>query len=383
MRKIFNRDMTEQDWTITTLVVAAVMALVVTFAVQSLTSYVASQPAPVQTTATPLGAKPVQVAQNTAAPTTGQVWEASAPGRIEPRGGRVNIRPEASGIITQVFAAVHDRVKAGDILAILKDEEIRAKLEAARAEVAVRLGERDEEPSKNALVTERRKADDALAAAERRLYEARMEFDRLFIARRSGAATDAQVEAARAGITQAKANIAEQARNRATVLAKPKMPQPTRLDSGLQIARSELKVAELAYERTRVRAPVGGTVIGVDATVGEGTSPSSVLPLVVTADMTVMEVKAELDERDVSKVTGGQAVVIRSNAFPGQSFGGKVVMIKPALGSPALKARGPRKPSDVDVLEVKIALDGQTPLMPGMRVDVFFKPTQPVKAAAR
>ena len=33
-------------------------------------------------------------------------------------------------------------------------------------------------------------------------------------------------------------------------------------------------------------------------------------------------------------------------------------------------------------LEVKIALDGPTPLMPGMRVDVFFKPTPPVKAAA-
>ncbi len=132
-----------------------------------------------------------------------------------------------------------------------------------------------------------------------------------------------------------------------------------------------------------MRAPVDGTVISVDATVGEGTSPSTAVPLVVTADMTVMEVKAELDERDVSKVSGGQSVVIRSNAFPGRSFGGKVVMIQPALGSPSLKARGPRKPSDVDVLEVKIALDGQTPLMPGMRVDVFFKPVQPVKAASR
>jgi HlyD family secretion protein len=45
-----------------------------------------------------------------------------------------------------------------------------------------------------------------------------------------------------------------------------------------------------------------------------------------------------------------------------------------ALGPTRLGQRGPRKPTDVDVLEIVVDLDGQTPLLPGMRVDVFLKP---------
>ena len=36
-------------------------------------------------------------------------------------------------------------------------------------------------------------------------------------------------------------------------------------------------------------------------------------------------------------------------------------------------SRGPRRPNDVEVLEVLVSLDGNPPLLTGMRVDVFFK----------
>ena len=55
-----------------------------------------------------------------------------------------------------------------------------------------------------------------------------------------------------------------------------------------------------------------------------------------------------------------------------------------ALGPSRLGQRGPRRPTDVDVLEVIIDLSGQPPLLPGMRVDVFLKaeaPGQPAAAA--
>jgi HlyD family secretion protein len=55
-----------------------------------------------------------------------------------------------------------------------------------------------------------------------------------------------------------------------------------------------------------------------------------------------------------------------------------------ALGPSKLGQRGPRRPTDVDVLEVIIDLTGQPPLLPGMRVDVFLKaevPGQPAAAA--
>ena len=52
---------------------------------------------------------------------------------------------------------------------------------------------------------------------------------------------------------------------------------------------------------------------------------------------------------------------------------GVVTKLAPALGTPRITTRGPRRPNDVEVLEVLIALDGMPPLLTGMRVDVFFR----------
>jgi HlyD family secretion protein len=76
---------------------------------------------------------------------------------------------------------------------------------------------------------------------------------------------------------------------------------------------------------------------------------------------------------------------VRSDAFAGKDFEGKVVSLAQALGPSRLGQRGPRKPTHVDVLEVLIDLEGRPGLLPGMRVDVFFRPdatAQPAAAAS-
>jgi HlyD family secretion protein len=370
--------------TAVTLIMALALAAGITAAVHYLPGVVANQNVASGQTAT---SESIRTSDATGASqpaaTRQSTWQASAAGRVEPKGGRVQVRPEASGTILQVTAAVKDRVEKGDILALLDSSEIEARIEAARAEVSVRVGERDEEPEKNTLLIERRQADDAVAKAERALHQAQIGFDRLFISAHATASPDATaLENARKAIEDARRQVAAEKDKRAVILAKDGMPPPSRLDSGLAIARSDLRIAEIAYERTRVRATTSGTILDLNATRGEVANASAAAPIAVIGDVSELEVRAEVDERDVSKIFQEQSVVIRSNAFPGQDFTGKVTLVDPALGSPALKARGPRKPSDVDVLEVKIALDGETPLMPGMRVDVFFKKKDPVKAAA-
>ena len=72
-----------------------------------------------------------------------------------------------------------------------------------------------------------------------------------------------------------------------------------------------------------------------------------------------------------------------SDAFPGKDFEGKVSSMAQALGPSRLGQRGPRKPTDVDVLEIVVELSGQTPLLPGMRVDVFLRPESAAAAATQ
>jgi len=309
-------------------------------------------------------------------------WAASAPGRVEPLGGEIRISAQVPGRITEVLVAVNDKVAAGDLLLRFADEELVARVHAARAEVAVRKRDRDNEGVGKAA-QDRRTAEDNFANAERQLALAREELDRALKLRRSGTAADVdkardvvakageQLEQTRGGLRRATANGA---------------PAQTRLEAALAAGRAELSLADAALERTRIRAPSDGTILQLYARVGETAAPSPENPLVVVGDVTSLRVRAEFEERDIGKVRIGQAAVVRSDAFPGKDFEGNVSALARALGPSRLSQRGgPRRPTDIDVLEVIIDLTGQPPLLPGMRVDVFLRaalPQPPAAAAA-
>lgn len=316
---------------------------------------------------------------------TVQVWAASAPGRVEPKGGLVHFRAETSGQIMSVYARQNDVVKKGDLLVQLKDDDYLARLRQAKAEVAVRLGERNEDVPEDGkkpspLVKERRAAADAFASAERAIYAAQVAFDEVFLRHRNGGASEADLAQARQAIAAAEDTARQRKDELEAVRMKPNMPDPTRLDSGLALARADLRLAELAHLRTRVRAPVAGRVLRIDAQVGETTSPSQPVPLALIGDTSSLQVLAEVQERDISKVAIGQEVVVRSQAHEGRDFAGKVTEIAPSVGAPAIRSQGPKKRLDVEVLEVVVELAGKPPLKSGMRVDVFFRQPQQVSS---
>ena len=132
-------------------------------------------------------------------------------------------------------------------------------------------------------------------------------------------------------------------------------------------------MAEALLDKTRIRAPFAGTILEINAKQGEVVAPSPEQPLVVMGDMSVVRVKAEVDEGDVAKIKFNQKAFVRSIAHPGKDFDGKVTRIAPSLGRAKINPRGPRRANDVEVMEVTIDLDGTSPLLPGMRVDAFFR----------
>lgn len=313
-----------------------------------------------------------------------QTWAASAPGRVEPKGGEIRVTAQAPGRIADVLVGVNDKVNAGDLMVRIADEDLVARVRAAQAEVAVRKRDRDNE-SVAKSAQDRRSAEDAFANAERALAVARGDLDRALKARRSGTGADGDVDKAREAVNQASTRLDEASANLRKALASDTSTQ-TRLEAGLAQARAELSLAESALERARIRAPSTGTVLQVNARVGETAAPSPEAPLVVVGDVSALQVRAEFEERDIGKISIGQSAVIRSDAFGGRDFEGKVTSLARALGPSKLGQRGPRRPTDVDVLEVIIDLDGKPPLLPGMRVDVFLKaetPGQPAAAATQ
>jgi HlyD family secretion protein len=299
-------------------------------------------------------------------------WAASATGRVEPGAGEVRIGTAVPARIIEVLSSTNDVVKRGDLLVRLDDEDIALKIAAARAEVSVREREREEEEALE-LAAERREAEDALAKAERELYDAREDFDKAYRSVKGGDGSETDVETARTRVETAAAAIDARRAELMTVNAKDGMPQSQRLEASLAAARAELMAYEVALERTRIRAPSDGTVLNMIARVGEFAAPSPDSPLVVLGDISSLRLRAEVEERDAAKVHVGQAVVVKSDAYPDATFTGKVSSISQSLTSPRLATRGPRRPNDVEVVEVMVALDGKPPLLTGMRVDVFFE----------
>lgn len=308
-----------------------------------------------------------------AAPAKSPMWAASAPGRVEPRGGEVRVGAQSAGRISEVAAALNDVVQAGDLLIRIEDDDARARLVAADAEAAVRRRERDAEAASNRLAADRRTAEDQLAATERTALIARTDLDRALRLQRAGTGTADDVAKERAALKAALDKVdADRAALRRAQTAQG-IPLPTRLEAGLTAARAEVALAEQALERTRLRAPSNGTILQLNSRIGETVAPSPEQVLIVLGDLTALRVRAEVEERDVGRVRVGQAVVLRTDAFPGREFTGSVATRAQALGPAKLGQRGPRRPTDVDTLEVMIDVDAGTPLLPGLRVDVFFR----------
>ncbi|HML43551.1 MAG: efflux RND transporter periplasmic adaptor subunit [Hyphomicrobium zavarzinii] len=310
---------------------------------------------------------------------TRPVWAASATGRVEPKEGEIRISSEVPARIVEVIAKTNDRVAAGDVLVKLDSDDLIPKLIAAESEAEVRIRERDEEEA-TGVALERRKAEDALNDSERARFRAQGDLDEAVRQSKNGGDANA-VTAAREKLAEADKKVAEDRAALDTILAKPDLPLPTRLESALIAARTDVAQVENAIERTRVRAPSDGTVLNVWARAGEMAAPSPDAALVLFGDISSLRVRAEVEERDVTRIRVGQRVVVRADAFPDKDFEGVVTQLAPALGSPRITTRGPRRPNDVEVLEVLIGLDGTPPLLTGMRVDAFFRHEASASAA--
>lgn len=302
----------------------------------------------------------------------GTRWAATAPGKVEPRGGEIALVPEVGGKVIAVYAGAGDAVKAGDLIVQLKDEELRARRAAALNEVKVRTRERDDDkPARN--TKERIDAEDAVFTAERDLFKAREDFDTALIEMHGGSGSSEAVDIARLQLEAAELRVKSRRKELDDILDKEDTPLPNRLQGGLEAARDDLRILEIEIERRKLRAPSDGMIFDIDARAGEVISPAATSPVIRFGDNTALTVRAEVAERDLSAIKIGQSVVIQSPAFSGQDFEGTVAAIAPTLSRPEIGGRGPRQQSDVDVVEVTIDLKGETPLLSGLRVDVFFR----------
>lgn len=110
----------------------------------------------------------------------------------------------------------------------------------------------------------------------------------------------------------------------------PALDDLTLAQAELANAQAKLALAKENQSILELVSPMSGTVMAIDAQVGEAVSAS---PIITLADLTQPMLEVYLDETDLDKVAVGNPAEAIFDALPEQTFSGKVVAVDPSLSS--------------------------------------------------
>lgn len=298
-----------------------------------------------------------------------------AGGMVEPVGEERLIIPQVTGRVQRVLIDEGDQVQAGQLLAELENDEQRATLAGADAELAMRraelaalhAGARPEEISAARAARDEAAALQQQAAAEltrrQRMAERGLISIEALDEARTRAATGAAVE------QRAAAELA-------LLRAGTRQEELDAAAAALDAARAQQQRAAAALEKTRIHSPIDGIVLKRMLNAGETVTALAPEPLAMIGNMTQLMVRADIDELDIGRVRVGAAANVRSDAFPGQSFAGELVRISRRMGQRRALSDDPTQRRDAKTMEALIALEPGAPLPVGLRVDVRISANQ-------
>jgi membrane fusion protein (multidrug efflux system) len=241
--------------------------------------------------------------------------------------------PRVAGFIKEVLVEDNQQVKAGQLLALIDDRDLRAAAQAADAETLVAIAQ-----LQNARATLERQtsviaqAQASVVSAKAEMAFAEHELNRYNHLAGVGAGTVQSAQQARTRIDQANARLA----NAMAVLAAERKQvdiltaQRDAAEGGLKRAQAALEIASYELSYTRIIAPQDGMVGERAVRVGAYVTPGSkILAVVPLAQAYVI---ANYQETQLTNVQPGQNVQVRVDSLGGEALNGRVESIAPATG---------------------------------------------------
>jgi RND family efflux transporter MFP subunit len=210
---------------------------------------------------------------------------------------KASISSKATGRLEWLGVAEGSRVKAGDVIARIDDRDVVAQAQSLEASVrAARANvEQAEVERQNAQVEYRRNQELV---------------DKNFISKSALDNAKARLDRGQAAVNSAQAN----------------------LNAAIANARN----AQVSVDYTQIRAPFDGVILSKSANVGDLVTPFSNATdskgaVVTMADMSTLEVEADVSESNLAKVRVGQPAEIALDALPDSRFRGHISRMVPTV----------------------------------------------------
>jgi macrolide-specific efflux system membrane fusion protein len=247
-------------------------------------------------------------------------------------GAEVRVGARIPGRVDQLSVQAGDRVKAGQVIARLEQDDLLAAVEKARADLAaaeaklatVRNGARTQE-----LQT----AEAALRQAEANRLLTQVNLDRYRALYQDGGIALQQVDTAARDYDVAAAQV-RTAREQLSLTREKYTPEDLQYaEAQVLQAKAALRIAEANLGYATITAPISGIIASVSTQQGEtvtsGSAAAQAPTFVTIIDLGRLQVDAYVDETDIGKVHVGQEATFSVDAFPDKEFGGKVTAIYP------------------------------------------------------
>jgi HlyD family secretion protein len=296
----------------------------------------------------------------------------AAPGRVEAVSEEVRVSSELSGRLKAVNVEEGDRVQRRQVLAEIQNDDYRARVSEAEAELAQRQAELRRTVN-GARTQERREAEASMQAAEAVLNNAKTEAlrrrglaDRNVISRDEADRYERAYQVARAQYDQA-------AQHFSLIDADAREEDRAHAEAAVATAKAQLAEARAYLEKSYIRAPISGVILRKLRHTGESVSTQFDSPVVTMADDSVLRVRLDVDESDVSKLRVGQRAYVTAEAYGDHKFWGSVIRVGRILGKKNVRTEEPSEHVDTKILETLVELDPGQKLPLGLRVDSFVE----------
>jgi HlyD family secretion protein len=203
----------------------------------------------------------------------------------------VTVGTQVSGIVEELYADFNSIVRKGQVVARLDPSILQTQVETAKANLT-----------------------NAQANLERQKV----------------AVADAQSKLVRANELTARQLITKVDLENAEVTVKSAEAQLKSTQSQIVQAEAAVNKAKVDLDHTIITAPIDGIVIKRSVDKGQTVAASMSAPelFIIAADLTKMQVNANIDESDVGRMRPGQAVTFRVDAYPTETFHGAVKQVR-------------------------------------------------------
>jgi macrolide-specific efflux system membrane fusion protein len=235
------------------------------------------------------------VAPETVAVTRGDIQQTVLANGILQAKSLVSVGAQVSGRIEKLDVKVGDTVKQGQLIAEIDPSDQQNAVKSAQAQLDI--------------------AEAQLTAQQATVAQDQAALDRINALVAKGVGTKADQGTAQATLDVAKAQV-------------------NVLNAQIEQAKLAVDNANLNLNRTRITAPNDGTVVAVLVDQGQTVNATQTSPTIVKlADVSTMEIKAQISEADVPRVKPGQSVYFTILGDPDTRINATLLSIDPAPDS--------------------------------------------------